>query len=71
MLLYTRPKGQETLKRGYIMESIEVTYKFERYDCFNFHGWVVWECSEGMESVYYQDESFDNAMSVYRDLVGE
>lgn len=53
------------------MESIEVTYKFERYDCFNFHGWVVWECSEGMESVYYQDESFDNAMAVYRDLVGE
>ena len=51
--------------------SIEITYKIERHDCVNFHGWIVWECSDGMESVYYQDASFDNAMAVFHDLVGE
>lgn len=50
------------------MESIEVTYKLERYDCFNFHGWVVWECSAGMESEYFSSESLDEAVAVMHDL---
>ena len=53
------------------MESVKVTYKFERYDCFNFHGWVVWECSDGMEEEYFHSESFDEAIAVFRDLIGE
>lgn len=50
------------------MESIEVTYKLERYDCFNFHGWIVWECSDGMESEYFHSESLDDVVAVMHDL---
>ena len=50
------------------MESIEVTYKLERYDCFNFHGWVIWACSEGMEEVYFSSTSLAEASAVFNDL---
>ena len=50
------------------MNSIKVTYKFQRHDSAHFHGWIVWECSDGMESVYFQSSSYDEAHAVFKDL---
>lgn len=35
------------------MDSIKVTYELRRHDSSRFHGWIIWECSDGMESVYF------------------
>ena len=52
------------------MSSIEFTYTYEleRLDTPNFHGWVVFECSEGMKEEYYKDPSIENCRAVMRDL---
>lgn len=50
------------------MDSIKVTYKLRRHDSPRFHGWIVWECSDGMESAYFQSSSYDEARAVYDDL---
>lgn len=50
------------------MDSIKVTYELRRHDSAHFHGWIVWECSDGMESVYFQSASEDEARAVYNDL---
>lgn len=47
--------------------SIKVTYELRPHHSPNFHGWIVWECSAGMESVYYQSESYEDAYAVYKD----
>ena len=50
------------------MDSIKVTYELRRHDSARFHGWIVWECSDGMESVYFQSSSYDEARAVFKDL---
>lgn len=50
------------------MDSIKVTYELRRHDSPNFHGWIVWECSEGMEEEYYSSVSLSDARNVMRDL---
>ena len=53
--------------------SIEVTYKYvlNRFDTPNFHGWVIFECSDGLEELVYSSTSLDEAKAVLRDLQGE
>lgn len=53
------------------MNSIKVTYELRRHDSTRFHGWIVWECSDGMEEIYYQSTSFDDANAVFKDLHNE
>lgn len=50
------------------MDSIKVTYELRRHDSPNFHGWIVWECSEGMEEVYFSSTSLADARAIMRDL---
>lgn len=50
------------------MDSIKVTYEIRRHDSPNFHGWIIWECSDYMEEVYYQSTSLEEARAVMRDL---
>ncbi len=50
------------------MNSIKVTYELRRHDSARFHGWIVWECSDGMESVYFQSTSLAEARAVFNDL---
>ena len=50
------------------MDSIKVTYELRRHDSCNFHGWIIWECSDYMEEVYYQSTSLEEARAVLRDL---
>lgn len=50
------------------MDCIEVTYELRRHDSSHFHGWIVWECSDYMESVYYQSESLEDCRAIMRDL---
>lgn len=50
------------------MDSIKVTYKLERFDSAHWHGWIVWECSEGMESEYFSSTSYEDAHAVFSDL---
>ena len=49
---------------GYIMDSIKVTYELARHDTPNFHGWIIWECSEGMEAAIYHSTSLEDARAV-------
>lgn len=53
--------------------SIEFTivYELRRHDSVNFHGWIVWECSEGMETEYFSSTSYEEALAVYSDLHSE
>ena len=67
-VLYSCPKGQEKSKRGSIMDSISYTYKLERVDTRNFHGYVVFECSEGMEEEIFSSTSYDEVSAFMRDL---
>lgn len=50
------------------MNSISYTYKIERVDTRNFHGWVVFECSEGMEEEIFSNASYDKVTAFMRDL---
>lgn len=50
------------------MDSIKVTYELRRHDSAHFHGWIVWECSNGMESEYFKSVSYNEALAVYSDL---
>lgn len=50
------------------MKSISYTYKLERMDTRNFHGWVVFECSEGLEEEIFSSTSLDEAKMFMRDL---
>lgn len=50
------------------MDSIKVTYELRRHDSTHFHGWIVWECSEGMESEYFKSKSYKEAKAVFDDL---
>lgn len=48
--------------------SIKVTYLLERRDTPNFHGWVIFACSDGLEEEYYANESWAKVRAVLRDL---
>ena len=50
------------------MDSIKVTYELRRHDSTRFHGWIIWECSDGMESVYFQSTSLAEARAVFNDV---
>ena len=50
------------------MESISYTYKIERMDTRNFHGWVVFEGSEGMEEEIFSSASYEEVKAFMRDL---
>ena len=50
------------------MDCIKVTYELRRHDSPRFHGWIIWECSDGMESVYFQSASLAEAQDVFNDL---
>lgn len=50
------------------MNSISYTYKLERIDTRNFHGWAVFECSEGLEEEIFSTPSLDEARAFMRDL---
>lgn len=50
------------------MDSISYTYKLERVDTRNFHGYVVFECSEGMEEEIFSSTSYDEVSAFMQDL---
>jgi hypothetical protein len=50
------------------MDGIKVTYKLERHDSTHFHGWIVWECYDGVEEEYFSSTSFDEANAIFNDL---
>ena len=50
------------------MENISYTYEVERVDTRNFHGWVVFECSEGMKEEIFSDASYEKVKAFMRDL---
>ena len=50
------------------MDSISYTYKVERMDTRNFHGWVIFECSEGMEEEIFASHSMDEIRAFMADL---
>ena len=53
--------------------SIKVTYKYvlNRFDTPNFHGWVIFECSDGLEELIYSSTSLKEAKAFLHDLTGE
>ena len=53
------------------MDNISYTYTIERVDNRNFHGWVVFECSEGMEEEIFSSTSFDEIKAFIHDLRAE
>ena len=50
------------------MNSISCTYKYERLDTRNFHGWIVFECSESMEEEIFKSTSLDEVKAFMHDL---
>lgn len=50
------------------MENISYTYKLERVDTRNFHRYIVFECSEGMEEEIFSSVSYDEARAFMHDL---
>jgi len=48
-----------------------ITYKLTRHDSRNFHGWIIWECSDGMEEEYFSTTSYEEAQTMYNDLQNE
>ena len=48
-----------------------ITYKLTRHDSRNFHGWIIWECSDGMEEEYFSTTSYEEARAMYNDLQNE
>ena len=49
------------------MDSISYTYKIERIDTRNFHGWAVFECSDGLEEEIYSTDSLEEARAFMKD----
>ena len=45
-----------------------ISYTLERRDTFNFHGWVVLECSEGWEAEIFSSASLKEARTFLNDL---
>lgn len=43
-------------------------YEVRRVDTVNFHGWVIFECSDFFEEEYFSSESYDEIKQVMRDL---
>lgn len=50
------------------MDSISYTYKLVRVDTRNFHGYVVFECSESMEEEIFSSTSYDEVSAFMQDL---
>lgn len=50
------------------MNNFSYTYKAERVDTRNFHGWIVFECSESMEEPVFSSASLDEVRAFMRDL---
>lgn len=50
------------------MDSIKITYELRRHDSPNFHGWIVWECYEGVENEYFSSTSYEDAYAIFSDL---
>lgn len=50
------------------MNTISYTYRAERMDTRNFHGWIVFECSEGYEEEIFSSTSLDEIKVFMRDL---
>ena len=50
------------------MDSISYTYEVKRFDTPNFHGWVVFECSEGMKEEIFKSTSHKEVSDFMRDL---
>lgn len=50
------------------MENISYTYEVQRVDTRNFHGWVVFECSEGMKEEIFSSTSHDEVKAFMADL---
>ena len=50
------------------MNSFSYTYKVERVDSRNFHGWIVLECSDGMEEEIFSSTSYDEIQAFMQDL---
>ena len=56
------------MKRGIIMDEISYTYEVERVDTINFHGWVIYECSESLMDEICSSSSLDEIKAFMRDL---
>ena len=50
------------------MNTISYTYRTERRDTRNFHGWVVFECVDGYEEEIFSSTSLDEVKAFMRDL---
>ena len=50
------------------MNTISYTYRAERRDTRNFHGWVVFECVDGYEEEIFSSTSLDEIKAFMRDL---
>ena len=50
------------------MDSISYTYEVKRVDTRNFHGWAVFECSEGMKEEIFSSTSRDEVSAFMKDL---
>lgn len=50
------------------MNTISYTYRVERVDTHNFHGWIVFECVEGYEEEIFSSASLDEVKAFMRDL---
>ena len=46
-----------------------VSYTLERYDTRNFHGWVVFECSDGYEEEIFSSTSLKEAQTFLNEMV--
>ena len=50
------------------MDTISYTYRAERVDTRNFHGWIVFECSDGYEEEIFSSPSLDEVRAFMHDL---
>lgn len=50
------------------MDTISYTYKVERMDTRNFHGWIVIECADGYGEEIFSSSSLDEVKAFMRDL---
>lgn len=50
------------------MDGISYTYKVERFDTPSFHGWVIFECSEGLEEEIFSSSNIQDIKDFMHDL---
>lgn len=50
------------------MDTISYTYRAERMDTCNFHGWIVFECVDGYEEEIFSSTSLDEVKAFMHDL---